>query len=101
MRLYLEGMKCNRLAIHLQHLSETPILYRDRISEAVNWRGSEDIDDPRFYEPIQWKKLSHISTAPVKYDPQWAIPGKDASYIVTGAQLHVKKHDSKSILHLR
>ncbi|GJY93813.1 nucleolin [Tanacetum coccineum] len=68
---------------------------------AVNWRGSEDIDDPRFYEPIQWKKLSHISTAPVKYDPQWAIPGKDASYIVTGAQLHVKKHDSKSILHLR
>ncbi|GKD54901.1 MACPF domain-containing protein, partial [Tanacetum coccineum] len=89
------------LAIHLQHLSETPVLYRDRISEAVNWRGSEDIDDPRFYEPIQWKKLSHISTAPVKYDPQWAIPGKDASYIVTGAQLHVKKHDSKSILHLR
>ncbi|GJS29058.1 heterogeneous nuclear ribonucleoprotein Q isoform X1, partial [Tanacetum coccineum] len=68
---------------------------------AVNWRGSEDIDDPLFYELIQWKKLSHISTAPVKYDPQWAVPAKDASYIVTGAQLHVKKHDSKSILHLR
>lgn len=101
MRLYLEGMKCNRLAIHVQHLSETPVLYQDRIGEAVNWRGSEDIDDPRFYEPIQWKKFSHISTAPVKYDPKWAVPGKDASYIVTGAQLHVKKHDSKSILHLR
>ncbi|XP_023755916.1 MACPF domain-containing protein At1g14780 [Lactuca sativa] len=101
MRLYLEGMKCNRLAIHLQHLSETPILFRDRIGEALNWRGSEDIPDPRFFEPIQWKKFSHVCTAPIKYDPNWALPRKDASFIVTGAQLHVKKHESKSILHLR
>ncbi|GKD37885.1 nucleolin [Tanacetum coccineum] len=54
---------------------------------AVNWCGSEDIDDPRFYELIQWKKLYHISTAPVKYDPQWVIPGKDALYIVTEKEL--------------
>ncbi|KAL8218554.1 hypothetical protein R6Q57_021927 [Mikania cordata] len=100
MRLYLEGMKCNRLAIHLQHLSETPILFQDKISESLNWRGSE-IADSRFYEPIQWKKLSHVCTAPVKYDPDWVAPEKDVSFIVTGAQLHVKKHDSKNILHLR
>lgn len=101
MRLYLEGMKCNRLAIHLQHLSETPVLFQDKISEPLHWRGSEEIPDPRFYEPIQWKKFSHVSTAPVKYDPEWALPEKDASFIVTGAQLHVKKYDSKNILHLR
>lgn len=89
------------MAIHLQHLSETPILFRDRIGEALNWRGSEDIPDPRFFEPIQWKKFSHVCTAPIKYDPNWALPRKDASFIVTGAQLHVKKHESKSILHLR
>ncbi|KAI3734103.1 hypothetical protein L6452_13566 [Arctium lappa] len=101
MRLYLEGMKCNRLAIHLQHLSGTPVLFRDKISEALNWRGSEEIADSRFFEPIQWKKFSHVCTAPVKYDPDWAVPGKDASFIVTGAQLHVKNHESKSVLHLR
>ncbi|XP_076926632.1 MACPF domain-containing protein At1g14780-like [Bidens hawaiensis] len=100
MRLYLEGMKCNRLAVHLQHLSETPVLFRDKIDESLNWRGSE-IADPRFYEPVKWKRFSHICTAPVKYDPDWAVPGKDASFIVTGAQLHVLKHDSKNILHLR
>ncbi|KAJ0538814.1 putative membrane attack complex component/perforin (MACPF) domain-containing protein [Helianthus annuus] len=100
MRLYLEGMKCNRLAIHLQHLSETPVLFRDRIVEAINWRGSETAD-PRFFEPVQWKQFSHVCTAPVKFDPDWEVPGKDASFIVTGAQLHVKKHDSKNILHLR
>lgn len=81
-------------------MSETPVLFRDKIDEAINWRGSE-IADARFYEPVQWKKYSHICTAPVKYDPDWAVPGKDASFIVTGAQLHVKKHDSKNILHLR
>ncbi|KAL4575649.1 hypothetical protein LXL04_022500 [Taraxacum kok-saghyz] len=101
MRLYLEGMKCNRLAIHLQHLSETPIMFGNKIDEALNWRGLEEMDDPRFFEPIQWKKFSHVCTAPVKYDPDWALPAKDASFIVTGAQLHVKKHQSKSVLHLR
>ncbi|XP_071686411.1 MACPF domain-containing protein At1g14780 isoform X2 [Rutidosis leptorrhynchoides] len=101
MRLYLEGMKCNRLAIHLQHLSDTPVLFQDKISEPLHWRGSEEILDPSFFEPIQWKKFSHVSTAPVKYNPEWASPEKDASFIVTGAHLHVKKHDSKNILHLR
>ncbi|XP_009605382.1 MACPF domain-containing protein At1g14780 [Nicotiana tomentosiformis] len=102
MRLYLEGVKCDRLAIHLQHLLNTPVLLQDKIDEPLTWRGSEDVpDDDRYFEAIQWKKFSHVCTAPVKYDPKWISSGEDLSFIVTGAQLHVKKHETKSILHLR
>ena len=64
------------------------------------WKASEDTADVRFFEAIHRKKFSHICTAPVKYNPKWTA-GKDVVFIVTGAQLHVKKHDSKSVLHLR
>lgn len=101
MRLYLEGMKCNRLAIHLQHLSNTPILLQNKIADSPTWRGSEEVSDDRFFEPIQWKKFSHVCTAPVKYDPNWTTTRDDSAFIVTGVQLHVKKHDSKTVLHLR
>ncbi|KAG7980144.1 hypothetical protein I3843_05G167200 [Carya illinoinensis] len=101
MRLYLEGMKCNKLAIHLQHLSNAPMIFENKIDETSNWRGSEDDGDDRFFEAIHRKMFSHVSTAPVKYDPRWTTSSKDAVCIVTGAQLHVKKHDSKSVLHLR
>ncbi|KAA8532474.1 hypothetical protein F0562_032507 [Nyssa sinensis] len=90
MRLYLEGMKCNRLALHLQHLSNTPMLFQDKIDDALAWRGSEEVGDERYFEPIQWKKFSHICTAPVKYDPRWSTR-KDVAYVVTGAQLPCKK----------
>lgn len=100
MRLYLEGMKCNRLAIHLQHLSHTPIMLDNKIDDTQLWQGSEDIADNRYFEPINGKKFSHISTATVKYKPIWTSR-KDVAFIVTGAQLYVKKHDSKSVLHLR
>lgn len=100
MRLYLEGMKCNRLAIHLQHLSNAPVLLQDRINEPLTWRGTDEIADDRYLEAVQWKKFSHISTAPVKYDPKW-VTRKDDAFIVTGAQLHVKNHGGKSVLHLR
>ncbi|GFZ21297.1 MAC/Perforin domain-containing protein [Actinidia rufa] len=42
MRLYLEGMKCNRLAIHLQHLSNAPVLLQNNTDDALAWRGSEE-----------------------------------------------------------
>ncbi|XP_031257404.1 MACPF domain-containing protein At1g14780-like [Pistacia vera] len=100
MRLYLEGKKCNRLALHLQHLSNTPTVLENRIHDMPLWRGSEDIADHRFIEPIHRKNFSHISTAPVKYDPKWTTR-KNVSFIVTGAQLYVQKHESKSVLHLR
>lgn len=100
MRLYLEGKKCNRLAIHLQHLSSTPVMLGNKIDEKSFWCGSEEVADDRYFETTHGKKFSHLCTAPVKYDPRWSS-GEDESFIVTGAQLHVKKHDSKSVLHLR
>ncbi|XP_017406919.1 MACPF domain-containing protein At1g14780 isoform X2 [Vigna angularis] len=98
MRLFLEGMKCNRLAIHVQHLLNTPIMLKDKIQDTPIW--SEEISDDGFFEAINGKKFSHVCTAPVKYDPRWSSD-KDVAFIVTGAQLHVKKHESRSVLHLR
>ncbi|ESW32436.1 hypothetical protein PHAVU_002G322500 [Phaseolus vulgaris] len=97
-RLFLEGMKCNRLAIHVQHLLNTPTMLNDKIEDTPLW--SEEISDERFFEAINGKKFSHVCTAPVKYDPRWSSD-KDVAFIVTGAQLYVKKHDSRSVLHLR
>ncbi|EEF29192.1 conserved hypothetical protein [Ricinus communis] len=100
MRFYLEGMKGNRLAIHLQHLSNTPTMLENIIDETNFWRGSEETNDVGFIEAISRKQFSHICTAPVKYNPRWTTR-KDVTYIVTGAQLHIKKHDTKNVLHLR
>ena len=88
----------HRLAIHVQHLLNTPIMLNDKIEDTPIW--SEEISDERFFEAINGKKFSHVCTAPVKYDPRWNSD-KDVAFIVTGAQLHVKKHDSKNVLHLR
>ncbi|XVF03022.1 hypothetical protein REPUB_Repub04eG0224600 [Reevesia pubescens] len=100
MRLYLEGMKCNRLAIHLQYLSNLPKTFENKMDDIQYWQASEDTSDVRFFEAIHRKKFSHICTTPVKYNPKWTAD-KDVAFIVTGAQLHVKKHDSKTVLHLR
>lgn len=73
----------------------------NKIDETLIWRGSEEVHDDGYLEAIQKKKFSHICTAPVKYDPKWTSNNNDVAFIVTGAQLHVKKHDSKNVLHLR
>uniref|UniRef100_A0A0D9WNW5 MACPF domain-containing protein n=1 Tax=Leersia perrieri TaxID=77586 RepID=A0A0D9WNW5_9ORYZ len=111
MRLHLEGKKNNRLGIHLQHLSTTPTFIAGRWSSdrPPAWRGSETIAaaDDRYYEPVQRRMFAHVCTAPVKYDPRWVshnarnAGSPPAAYVVSGAQLHVKSHDSTSILHLR
>uniref|UniRef100_A0A0E0LA05 MACPF domain-containing protein n=1 Tax=Oryza punctata TaxID=4537 RepID=A0A0E0LA05_ORYPU len=109
MRLHLEGKKNNRLGIHLQHLSTTPTFIGGRWSgRPPAWRGSEAIADERYYEPVQRRMFAHVCTVPVKYDPRWlddgdgvAGSGRPAAYVVSGAQLHVKAHDSTSVLHLR
>ncbi|KAL5052482.1 hypothetical protein RYX36_033164 [Vicia faba] len=98
MRLFLEGMKCNRLAIHVEHLLNTPTMLSNKIEDTIIW--SEEISDNRFFEAINGKKFSHVCTAPVKYNPDWTTE-KNVTFIVTGAQLHVKKHDTKNVLHLR
>ncbi|WVZ81743.1 hypothetical protein U9M48_029085 [Paspalum notatum var. saurae] len=102
MRLHLEGKKNNRLGIHLQHLSNTPTFINCRSDKAPIWRGSEMISDDRYYEPVQWRMCAHVCTVPVKYDPRWqhGTDRRRSAYIVSGAQLHVKAHDSTNILHL-
>ncbi|KAI4302115.1 hypothetical protein MLD38_037901 [Melastoma candidum] len=108
MRLFLEGMKCNRLGIHLHHLSLATTGLEHRISEATLWRGSEEITQDDYHEPIRGKKFSHICIAPVEFEhhhyshsPARKTDSTSSAYIVTGAQLHVKKHGSKDVLHLR
>lgn len=101
MRLHLEGKKNNRLGIHLQHLSNTPTFVNERSDKPPIWRGSEMISDERYYEPVQWRMFAHVCTVPVKYDFRWCGAGQQTAYIVSGAQLHVKAHDSTNILHLR
>lgn len=59
------------------------------------------ISDERYYEPVQWRMFAHVCTVPVKYDPGWRGAGQQTACIVSGAQLHVKAHDSTNILHLR
>ncbi|PIA63829.1 hypothetical protein AQUCO_00201275v1 [Aquilegia coerulea] len=100
MRLYLEGMKSNRLATHLEHLSSIPKVLQNKIDGVTIWKGSDDVLDERYFEPIQWKKCSHVYTAPIEYEPTDQITGKDVAFIVTGAQLRVEKHESKNLLHL-
>lgn len=107
MRLYLEGIKSNRLAIHIQHLLTTPLLLENNITQQTYWHSSQHIADDRYVEPLnRHNKFSHVCTAPIKYDPSWATSSSNddssAAFIVTGAQLHVvKQHDSKTVLHLR
>ncbi|KAL3731279.1 hypothetical protein ACJRO7_028194 [Eucalyptus globulus] len=99
MRFFLEGMKCNKLTLHLQHLSNTPSMLESLVDDTPIWRGSEEVaPGDAYFEGIQGKKFSHICVAHIEYLPP---PAKDVAYIVTGAQLHVKKHDSKNVLHLR
>lgn len=102
MRLYLEGMKCNRLAIHLQHLTNTPMILQNKIEDTLFWRGSDEIaDNDGYFEAVQKKKFSHICAAAVKYDPSWTYGRKNIAFIVTGAQLYTEQHGSKHVLHLR
>jgi hypothetical protein len=101
MRLYLEGKRNNRLAIHLQHLSQSPEFLRARADKTPQWRGTNTISDERYYEPVQWKKFGHACTMPVKYDPSWSTETEKTAFIVTGAQLHVQTYGSTGVLHLR
>ncbi|CAN1297298.1 MACPF domain-containing protein At4g24290 [Linum perenne] len=103
MRFFLEGMKNNRLAIHLQHLSTTPTILSNALNDAVPtttiWRSSDETPGHEAYlEPISGKKFSHVCTSPVTQDDpsqNWTTAVTSdgnctgASYIVTGAQLHV------------
>ncbi|KAI5055127.1 hypothetical protein GOP47_0030272 [Adiantum capillus-veneris] len=76
MRLYLEGKKCDKIAIHLQHLSAIPRflqpLWEDHpfaVEEAI-WQDPDDYST-KYFEPVQWKNFSHVCTAPVENTETW------------------------------
>ncbi|CAH1441436.1 unnamed protein product [Lactuca virosa] len=106
-RLFLEGKKSNRLAVHVQHLSSLPnIMTCNTPPSAVRpcqWRGSDDFESTaQFLEPIRWKRYSNICSSVVKHDPNW-LQGTEGGgvFIVTGAQLVTKGKWPKTVLHLR
>lgn len=109
LRLFLEGKKSNRLAMHVQHLSSVPDTITHALSKSTTtrrpsqWRGSDEYE-PRaqILEPVRWKRYSNICSSVVKHDPNWLDQGPAGGvYIVTGAQLISKRNWPKTILHLR
>ncbi|KAH8514785.1 hypothetical protein Peur_058380 [Populus x canadensis] len=92
LRLYLEGKRSNRLAIHLQHLSSLPKIFQLKDDSNGNNTNQESYER-KYYEKVQWKHFSHICTAPVESDEDLSI--------VTGAQLQVVNSGFKNILFLR
>lgn len=105
LRLYLEGKKSNRLAVHVQHLSSLPniMTYTTPSCKPCQWRGSDEYDsNTQYLEPIRWKRYSNICSSVVKHDPNW-LPtnGPTGVFIVTGAQLISKGKWPKTVLHLR
>ncbi|CAK7348917.1 unnamed protein product [Dovyalis caffra] len=107
LRLYLEGKKCNRLALHLQHLSSLPNIMTFPSADPTmcipcQWQGSDDYkSSDQFLEPIRWKRYSKVCTSVVKHDPSWLQGDSSGVFIVTGAQLLCKGRWPKTVLHLR
>ncbi|KAM7255042.1 hypothetical protein ACFE04_020283 [Oxalis oulophora] len=97
LRLYLEGKKCDHLAIHLQHLSSLP-----QILQISDDPGHEPIDESvhrDYFEPVKWSIFSHVCTAPVQYNESHI--DDDSAPIVTKAWFEVKVIGMKKILFLR
>ncbi|KAM3355061.1 hypothetical protein ACQJBY_025690 [Aegilops geniculata] len=91
LRLFLEGKKSNKLAIHLQHLCSLPRIIKLE-DDPYNYQSPEYFDT-RYAEPIgSWNHFSHVCTMPVE--------SEDAS-IVTGAWLEVINQGFKKTLFLR
>ncbi|KAI3420721.1 MACPF domain-containing protein [Psidium guajava] len=107
LRLYLEGKNCNRLALHLQHLSSPPHVMTSApaniaIERPPRWRGSDEFNsNGQFMEPIRWKSYSKVCTSAVKYDPNWMEGESSGVFVVTGAQLLSRGSWPKTLLHLR
>ncbi|KAK6118201.1 hypothetical protein DH2020_047987 [Rehmannia glutinosa] len=104
MRLCLEGSKQNRLSIHLQHLASLPKILQPYWDTHVaigapKWQGPEE-QDSRWFEPVKWKKFSHVSTAPIE-NPETFIGDLTGVCIVTGAQLGVWDFGSRNVLYMK
>lgn len=91
LRLYLEGRRSNRLAVHLQHLSSLPKVFQ--LEDDPNGNFRRESYDRKYYEKVHWKSFSHVCTAPVESDEDLNI--------VTGTQLEVGDYGFKKVLFLR
>lgn len=105
MRLCLDGIKQNRLSIHLQHLVSLPKILQPYWDThiaigAPKWQGSEE-QDSRWFEPVKWKNFSHVSTAPIENSETFIGGALSGVYIVTGAQLGVWDFGSRNVLHMK
>jgi len=67
---------------------------------APKWQGSEE-QDSRWFEPVKWKKFSHVSTAPIENSETFIDSALSGVYIVTGAQLGVWDFGSRNVLHMK
>lgn len=104
LRLCLEGIKQNRLSVHLQHLVSLPKILHPYWDSHVaigapKWQGPEE-QDSRWFEPVKWKNFSHVSTAPIE-NPETFIGDFSGVYIVTGAQLGVWDFGSRNVLYMK
>ncbi|XP_030480470.2 MACPF domain-containing protein CAD1 [Cannabis sativa] len=104
LRLALEGIKQNRLTVHIQHLVSLPKILQPHWDThiaigAPKWQGPEE-QDSRWFEPIKWKNFSHVSTAPIEFTES-CIGDLSGVHIVTGAQLGVWDFGAKNVLHLK
>ncbi|XP_056687221.1 MACPF domain-containing protein NSL1 isoform X2 [Spinacia oleracea] len=95
-RLFLEGKKSDRLAIHLQHLSSLPRIIQ--LSDDHSNQHSDQHLEKDYIEPIKWSMFSHVYTAPVEHNH---LSTDDAAPIVTRAWFEVKSMGMKKVLFLR
>ncbi|XP_059439512.1 MACPF domain-containing protein NSL1 [Corylus avellana] len=94
-RLYLEGKKCDHLAIHLQHLSTLPKILQ--LSDDHSYEPTEEPIERGYFEPVKWNIFSHVCTAPIQYISHI----DDSASIVTKAWFEVKGIGMKKVLFLR
>lgn len=104
LKLCLEGSKQNRLCIHLQHLASLPKILQPYWDSHVaigapKWEGPEE-QDSRWFEPVKWKKFSHVSTAPIESTSTF-MADPSGVYVVTGAQLGVWDFGSRNVLYMK
>ncbi|KAK9064258.1 hypothetical protein SSX86_015638 [Deinandra increscens subsp. villosa] len=96
LRLYLEGRKSDRLAIHLQHLSSSPKLLE--LTDDLGYKPSDEPIGKGYLEPVKWSIFSQVCTLPVEYNETRI---DDSASIVTKAWFEVKGLGLKKVLFLR
>ncbi|KAI3800852.1 hypothetical protein L1987_28951 [Smallanthus sonchifolius] len=95
-RLYLEGRKSDRLAIHLQHLSSVPKMLE--LTDDLGYEPSNEPIEKGYLEAVKWSIFSHVCTFPVENNETHI---DDSASIATKAWFEVKGMGMKKILFLR